>query len=303
MPKTKIPTQVLDFIVLPLRRPAQPAFQKETTHYLYLRANAPKIPTDDTPREIFLVNVPIDATETHLRSLLAKYLGGVRVESVDFEDTRVGKGIKAPVAQGKKRKRGAEDAQAEEVGHLPAVWDREVHRSGGTAVVRCVDRPSVEMALREAKRAAKSGREIVWGEGTEDKVPPLGYVRYLEHHKLQYPDHAELQASVDTFMDVFGAQEAERTKLLARQRSEPDEDGFITVTRGGRTGPAREEEAKAKEEEYKKREKERIRDDFYRFQVREKKKERAKDLVKGFEEDRRKVDEMRKRRKGRLRPE
>ena len=307
MPKEKIATQVHDFTVLPLRFPALPAFPKETTHYLYLRANAPRVPTEDTPRELFLVNVPTDATEAHVKSLFAGQLGGARVEAVDFEDARAVKGIKASVARyesktGKKRKREDDEETGGEVALLPETWDRQLHRSGGTAVVRFVDRASAEMALREAKRAVKSGNEIVWGAGIEGKVPPLGSARYLAHHKLQYPDPVVLQESVDTFMSAFSAQEAERTKQLARQRNEPDEDGFITVSRGGRTGPAREEEAKAREEELKKREKNRVKDDFYRFQVREKKKEAAKELVQGFEEDRKKVEEMRKRR-GRIRPE
>ena len=310
MPRTKIATQVHDFVVLPLRLPAIPSFPGETTHYLYVRANAPKVPTEDTPRELFLVNVPVDATESHFRSLFAEQLGGARVESVDFEGTRVGKGIRAPVVnpqskKGKKRKRGVDDTSTEtgeEVGLLPEVWEREVHRSGGTAVVRFVDRQSAERALREARRAVKNGREIIWGAGVEHRLPPLGSARYLSHHKLRYPDPAVLQSSTDAFMAAFSAQEAERAQQLARQRSLPDDDGFVTVTRGGRTGSAREEEAKAKEEDLKKREKNRVKDDFYRFQVREKKKEQAKDLVKGFEEDRRRVEEMRRRR-GRLRPE
>ena len=309
MPKDKTATQVHDFTVLPLRLPALPAFPKETTHYLYLRANAPRVPTEDTPRELFLVNVPIDATELHLKSLFADQLGGARVEAVDFEDARAIKGIKASAVRhggktGKKRKReDDEEMGAEvEVGLLPETWDRQLHRSGGTAVVRFVDRASAEMALREARRAVKSGKEIVWGAGIEGKVPLLGSARYLAYHKLQYPDPAVLQESVDNFIGAFSAREAERAKQLARQRNEPDEDGFITVTRGGRTGPAREEEARAREEELKKRAKNRVKDDFYRFQVREKKKEAAKELVKGFEEDRKKVEEMRKRR-GRIRPE
>jgi ribosomal RNA-processing protein 7 len=310
MPKEKTATRAHNFVILPLRYPAVPAFPRESAHYLYLRSNAPKVPTDDTPRELFLVNVPVDATESHLRSLFADQLGGARVEGVEFEDTRVVKGIKAPVVRHegerrKKRKRVDEDGGQEldgKVGLLPDVWDRELHRSGGTAVARFVDRASAKMALREANRAVKSGKEIVWGAGVEGKVPPLGSARYLAHHKLRYPDPALLQASVDSFMEAFSAQEAERARQLARRRSIPDEDGFITVTRGGRTGPAREEEAKAKEEELKKREKNRVKDDFYRFQVREKKKEAAKELVKGFEEDRKKVEEMRKRR-GKIRPE
>lgn len=306
---TKAPPMVHDFLTLPLRIPAITSFPKEAIHYLYLRANAPKVPTENTPREVFAVNVPIDATELHIRSLFANQLGGARIESVAFEGARVGKGISAPVApvkQGKKRKRGAEEDgeenTAEEVGLLPETWDRELHRSGGTAVITFVDKPSADLALKEAKRAIKNKTGITWGVELGSKVPPLGSARYLTRHSLRYPDHSALQSSVDAFMTAFAAQEEARTKMLARQRAEPDEDGFITVTRGGRNGPAKEDETKAKEEELRRREKNRIKEDFYRFQVREKKKEQAKDLVKAFEEDQRKVDEM-KRRRGRIRPE
>lgn len=117
---------------------------------------------------------------------------------------------------------------------------------------------------------------------------------YLTHHKLRYPAAAVLQANVDAYMVHFADQEAARAKLLARQRAVPDEDGFVTVVRGGRAGPARQEEAQEKAE--KQKEKSVGKEDFYRFQMREKRKERAGELLKGFEEDRRKVDEMRKRR-------
>lgn len=306
---TRAPLTVHDFLVLPLRSPARQSYPKEATHYLYLRANAPKVPTENTPREVFAVNVPIDATELHIRSLFANQMGGARIESVAFEGARVGKGINAPVApvkQGRKRKRGMEghdeDETAEEVGLLPDVWDRELHRSGGTAIITFVDKPSADLALKEVKRAIKNKTEISWGAGIGSKIPPLGSARYMSHHRMRYPDHSTLQASVDAFMGAFAAQEEDRTRMQARQRVEPDEDGFIKVTRGGRVGPAREDAAKAKEEELKQREKDRIRQDFYRFQVREKKKEQAKDLVRAFEEDQKKVEEM-KRRRGRIRPE
>lgn len=305
MAPSSIPTIVHDFLVLPLRVPAQPNYAREATHYLYLRANAPKIPTENTPREVFLVNVPTDTTELHLRSLFAQQLGGARIENVAFEGARVGKGISAPVApmkQGKKRKRGSDEDTPTEVGSLPTSWDRELHRSGGTAVVTFVDRPSAEMALKEARKAIKSKRQIVWADGLQGKVAPLGSARYLAHHKMRYPDHGVLQSSVDAYMAAFAAQEEAREQLLARKRTEPDEDGFVTVTRGGRVAPAREEATRAKQEELKTREKSRIKEDFYRFQVREKRKEQAKDLVRSFNEDQRRVEEM-KRRKGKIRPE
>ena len=109
-----------------------------------------------------------------------------------------------------------------------------------------------------------------------------------------YPDKASLLEMVNSFMTDYANQEKERTRKLARQRQEPDEDGFVTVTRGGRIGPARQEEAKERLE--KQKEKQRGLEDFYRFQSREKRKERAGELIRKFEQDREKVRKMRERR-------
>ena len=95
-------------------------------------------------------------------------------------------------------------------------------------------------------------------------------------------------------MTAFASLEATRAEALARQRQEPDEDGFVTVTKGGRNAPVRQEEAQEKAE--KQREKRKGLEDFYRFQTREKRKERAGELMKKFEEDKEKVRRMKERR-------
>lgn len=84
-------------------------------------------------------------------------------------------------------------------------------------------------------------------------------------------------------MTAFAERETIKARSLANQRQEPDADGFVAVTRGGRTGPARQEEAQERLE--RQRAKQRGLDDFYRFQSREKRKERAVELVRKFEED------------------
>ena len=95
-------------------------------------------------------------------------------------------------------------------------------------------------------------------------------------------------------MTSFAAREAAQARLATRQRQEPDADGFITVTRGGRTNPARQEVAQELAE--KQKEKEKGLEDFYRFQSREKRKERAGELVRKFEEDKERVRKMKERR-------
>jgi ribosomal RNA-processing protein 7 len=171
---SRIAASVNDYTVLPLSIPPTSSFPVATKHYLYLRPNAPKIPTDNTPRELFVVNLPIDATETHLRALFATHGGGARVERVEFEGARTGKKVTAPVTSksGKKRKRGG-DGEAKAV-ELPEMWDRSVGRSGNTCVVVFVDTAAAELALKEVKKVIKSAKEVVWGSEVGDKVPALG---------------------------------------------------------------------------------------------------------------------------------
>ncbi len=99
-------------------------------------------------------------------------------------------------------------------------------------------------------------------------------------------------------MTAFANKEASEARSLARQRQVADADGFITVTRGGRTNPARQEVAQEQAE--KQKEKQKGLEDFYRFQSREKRKQRAAELVRKFEEDKEKVRKMKERR-GRFR--
>lgn len=99
-------------------------------------------------------------------------------------------------------------------------------------------------------------------------------------------------------MTAYTAKEASQARLATKQRQEADADGFITVTRGGRINPARQEAAQEQADKLK--EKQKGSEDFYRFQSREKRKERAGELVRKFEEDKERVRKMRERR-GRFR--
>lgn len=117
---------------------------------------------------------------------------------------------------------------------------------------------------------------------------------YLNHQRLQYPNKSQLLESVNTFMSAYAAQEASQARLDAKKRREPDEDGFITVTRGGRNGPAR--QGAAQEQAERQKEKRKGYDDFYRFQTREKRKAKAGELLRRFEEDKQKLRIMREKR-------
>lgn len=156
----------------------------------------------------------------------------------------------------------------------------------------------MQASLKATKKVAKLGTTITWGEGIEDRIPPLGLKRYEMHHALRYPSRKELLSSVDSYMSAYGRMEEARSREEAKKRQQPDEDGFITVTKGTRGGVVRKEDAKELGEKQKEKEKEKGIENFYRFQMRERRKEQQGELVRKFEEDKRRAEEMRRRRKG-----
>jgi len=308
--------------VLPVSIPPLPSFPKNVLHYLYVRRHAPKIPTPTDSRSLFVTNAPVDSTEAHLRALITSLVGTGRFEKATFEDeskqehSLEGKSIidaAQPVhaawllqSHSKKRKRDDEEAQEEAAARLPGTWTRPLRRSGSTAVVLLADEKSVEQVLKAIAKVHKTKKYPVWaGNGLLDgKVPPLGLVWLKSHNRLSFPDSSLLQASVDAFSTLFARREQEAADIAKRLRNEPDEDGFVTVTRGGRNAPASRteaEEAKRRMLEKENKKKEELAN-FYRFQLRERKKAEAAELLKRFDEDRKKLEELRAK-KGKFVPE
>ncbi|KAI9735401.1 MAG: Ribosomal RNA-processing protein 7 [Claussenomyces sp. TS43310] len=315
----QMPATIAGYSILPISFPPTSAYPVQVTHYLYLRPHAPKVPTPKDDRSIFLVNVPVDSTAAHFRAIFATLVGAGRFENITFERDRKKDMTAASVPavemkekSGKKRKRAQADENpplgSENAGQLPQVWDRALHGSGSSAVVIMVDAKSVEAVFKAVRKVQKSEEYPVWGvaaDGTPVDAPPLGSQRYLTHHALRYPDKAVLEASVDAFMTAFNRKEEEMAQAAKRARNVPDEDGFVTVSRGGRTGPARREEAEEarRKEHAKEEEKKRTMGDFYRFQGRERRKAEQGELARRFEEDRKRVENMRKERRSTFRPE
>lgn len=274
-----------------------------------------KMPTDIDGRSLFLKNVPADSTEAHFRAVFASLIGPGRFESIAFEDDRKRKLGTDPAqatkvaSYGKKRKRDekeAEDhAREEEAAQLPEIWTRRIRKSGSSAIAVMADEKSVDVALKAIAKARKTAKYPVWGEGVpEDAAPELGSAWVASHLRLSRCDKAATQKAVHAFFTVFNRKEKEAAEAAKRLRNEPDEDGFVTVTRGARTAPATRNEAEAARQkmlEKEARKKESMKD-FYRFQLRERRKEEQAALMKRFEEDRKKVVAMKEKR-ARFRPE
>ena len=106
-----------------------------------------------------------------------------------------------------------------------------------------------------------------------------------------FPPRAELLESIDTFMTAYNERQDAIQRDKASKRHEPDADGFVTVTRG-KAGAATQQEEVGKQLERQK-EKQKGLGDFYRFQGREKRKEREMEIRRQFKEDQERLQKMR----------
>lgn len=183
---TEIPLEISGFLILPLSLPSLPSFPNPTTHFLYLAKHQPKVPSIKTSRSLFLVNVPFDATDAHIKRLFSTQLGlpNGRIEDVHFEGAKKGARERnislslspTPAKKGKKRKRALGggfciDAEGAE---LPSTWDRELRGIGRTAVISFVDQASLDAVMRAMRKTRNDKKKPVWGEGLEDIDPSLG---------------------------------------------------------------------------------------------------------------------------------
>lgn len=302
------------FAVLPIKIPGTSSYPETAIHEVRVRRNAPKIPTANDSRSLFLKNIPADSTEPHFRGVFTELVGAGRFESITFEDeTKTSLPIDPAqatklTALARKRKRGEVEAEEqkreEEAVQLPQIWSRRLQRSSSTAVVLLADEKSVQQVLKAITKVHKSKKYPSWGSNLADEVPTLGSAWIASHLQLSRVDKQATQKAVHAFFNAFNRKEKEAAELSKRLRNEPDDDGFVTVVRGGRVAPASRneaEEAKRKMTERDTKKKSETQD-FYRFQLREKRKAEQAALLRRFEEDRRKVNAMREKR-GKFRPE
>ena len=111
-----------------------------------------------------------------------------------------------------------------------------------------------------------------------------------------------LKKEVDQFMIKFNEAQYERERQFSANRNVPDEDGFITVTsRRSRRAPSTSSSdfgggvfiKSAQAEAIAQRQKEKKESiNFYRWQQREQKRDRLVDLRKKFEEDKKKIAQL-----------
>ncbi|KAF4519350.1 hypothetical protein B566_EDAN011356 [Ephemera danica] len=156
------------------------------------------------------------------------------------------------------------------------------------------DSPSCVSAIQKLNWSEPA---VVWDAA--DKDAPIAIDRWKAEYDARIPDVEELQAEIDSFMEKHDKQVSEEERKLKETEGQPDDEGWITVTRrGNKPGFARKEsvEQRVLAKESKKKANKELKN-FYQFQIRESKMNNLAELRHKFEEDKKKIAQLRQARK------
>jgi len=313
-----LPSTLAGFVLFPA------IYSPQATHIIYGKAHAGSSKKSSGSnattllhpgRTLFLVNLPPDATEREL-SLFFKPYGLVEkviwdqnaaeeevmndVSDSEDEDEEGQMDVEDAAAEGsvvkRKGKKGKKD-EAPTVVPLPPVSLRTIRQTGRAAYVVFLDSSSLEHAL--APKTAHKPRP--WPRSAE----PRGLAHYLALHDALRPPLDAVRAHADSAMEAYDFAEAQRKKVgsgkYRKGEAVVDEDGFTLVTRGGAYGQtlgggvavaSKRFEGTGEASARGKKKKVKEMDNFYKFQVHEKKRQGLIDLRKRWEEDKAKVEKL-----------
>ncbi|KAL0080110.1 SSU rRNA processing protein [Phycomyces blakesleeanus] len=282
---------------------------ENTRHYMYLKKHESRNATELLPnnRSLFVLNLPVDTTDDHLRQLFGDsgtikrifYHNGVAADTVydsdcsdeeEFGVVEASPEKKEKESKKSKKRKNLERRKEEEEAPIEL---RKVLHTGSSAHIVFAHTKMLEAALNTA-------RDRVWTAGENVNVQSLGFDRYMLRFSVSRPDPAKLQQKVDSFMMKFKANEYEQERLALERMNQMDDDGFVVVTRNKKVktsdGTTSVSTFKGESFDVNKVKKKEL-ENFYRFQLREKKQNELVELRKKFEEDKEKIAVLKQSRK------
>ncbi|KAJ3194478.1 Ribosomal RNA-processing protein 7 [Irineochytrium annulatum] len=196
-PVSILPPPLLPFAAHISKASAGSAIKPQPMHSLFMRLHSAKDNALPAGRTVYLSNVPVDATERHIKRLFRRC---GTIEKVVF----VGRNVKA------------------------------VGKSGGTSHVIFYEEESAARALDMRARRRIWSDVLEEGDDAEDDVieQSPGIQRWIAEYAAACPPLATLKREVNEYFVRFEEMEEARRIEKEEASRRPDADGFVLVTRG-----------------------------------------------------------------------
>lgn len=284
------------FMPLPITLPAA-ANLPESTHLCYIKPHMSRDPNEqaDTTRSLFLINpLPLWTldnvkklfrqinTASHIEKILVR-------EAVDLSRvSSLGSGVNYDLHINLSKLTNEEYGdELDENEKLPF----------GSSVITFLDRDGLELFLSSVKKIKKT---IKWD--ISDSTAETGSAKYTQIPNLVL-DRKSLEKQVAQSLIDFQNREKKAEEEVQNMREIVDEDGFTLVvgsqkkTKSEILGSMKTLADLEKDSAHVKKMKKKEKKDFYRFQIRERKKQEMNQLLSKFKEDQERVKLMKQRRR------
>ncbi|PVU99631.1 hypothetical protein BB559_000528 [Furculomyces boomerangus] len=292
-----------------------------TIHYIYMKKHISKINEEHLPeaRTLYIINLPVD---TNLKALKSFFKGIGRVSNVYFsglagidvfqiENQRLKSAkLREEIANSQKTDSNdskkvskanskASKTENKEMDIDPVAFGNYLV-SGSSAHVVFLEEAELNNVMdTDFKPKLWYGTR----NSNEDPEEYKGLQKYLYEYRGLRPPVDMLKKELDDYMAKFEAKQYEKERLFKAQKNVPDEDGFITVTYSKNKADSNvmPVSANAKDShiasKLAEKEKKTNFSNFYRWQQRENKKDQITTLRKKFEQDKKKIENLKSGRK------
>ncbi|KAK6198113.1 ribosomal RNA processing protein 7 [Scheffersomyces amazonensis] len=282
-----VASEIKGFYVLPLEFP-----ESKTFHYIYFKKHETKSSESTNSNQntsLFVYNLPINTSITSLKKFFQDVSIGATISSfipsklTDYPED-VWLDLTSLTSDLELNNSNSEESESQK---LPK----------NCGIIKFIDKSSFQLAFNSLKKLSAQSKPTKWAFETIDST------YYLKKYQNQILNSEEISTQVSQALIDFD--KAEQDSINQIHSNLVDEDGFTMVvgshrkTKAGILGKQRlaaTVELNKAQGKLKKKE----REDFYRFQLRERKKEEMNQLLLKFKEDQEKVRLMRE--KKRFRP-
>ena len=149
-------------------------------------------------------------------------------------------------------------------------------------------------STRALRTALQMNEVLLYQNNTS--ILTTGIEKWSKEYLERIPNEAEINAEVENYMTLYEPKEVEQREQEKQQ--EVDDEGWVTVKKGKNAGFEQKESILKKlEDKILEGKKKKQHTNFYTFQIRESKQQHIVSLRKRFEDDKRKIDTMKKARR------
>ncbi|OWB55984.1 hypothetical protein B5S28_g1874 [[Candida] boidinii] len=286
-------------LAVKLENPKPYKTQDPVYNYIYLKKHTTSTVSSSQTRSLFLVNLPIDTTLPQIKKIFQDVAIGAIVESFQSNDYYDSHQIGINELNIDISKLSNEDIGGIEEDNKGDNNNNNSKIPLGCGIVTFLDKNGLNLALQSIKKIISSGKNIpIWPKDLQE----IGTERYMNNYKSKIMDSESLEIESAESVLEFARKEQEAKDEIDNMKTITDEDGFTMVvgshrkTKTGIMGSLKKTNEIEKEKAVKKM-KRKEKQDFYRFQIREKKKQEMNHLLAKFKEDQERVKEMKEKRR------